>query len=201
MSLLTLENVSYRLPRGRELFSELSVKLKEGEALHIYGPNGSGKSTLIQLILGKVKSTRGRVARSTNQVAYLPQLQSLEFHLPVTLQDVLDILLPEIPAPKAVTGLGLLTTAQLGLLWNTASGGERQRTLLTALLLRKPELLVLDEPLNHLDRATRESLIRSLGKYLSAEKGRALVLVSHLSVSEMEEFGTTVRSIGIGDES
>lgn len=199
MSLIEIQNLSYTLPRGRELFRDLNLQLASGEALHIYGANGTGKSTLVSLLLGRIKPTKGRVRRFSTRLGYLPQLQNLEFHLPLKLIDVLNTLSDSFTEDRALK-LGLLSRSQFELLWNTASGGERQRTLLTALLLEEPELLVLDEPLNHLDAVTREAVVQALGRYIGGKEGRALVLVSHLSVHEIQRFGIRLVSLPLGNE-
>ncbi|MNT42241.1 putative ABC transporter ATP-binding protein [compost metagenome] len=67
----------------------------------------------------------------------------------------------------------------LSKLWNTASGGERQKVLLSALLAKKPKILILDEPFNHVDRDSALQLEESLQNYLQENPQSAMIMVSH----------------------
>lgn len=192
-------NIAYRTPAGRALFENLNFELKPGHLLLITGPNGSGKSTLLRILLGRLAPARGSVtcAVSPTRVAYIPQLQNMEFHLPVTLEDVIRISADKDTSTEQLESLGLLSEEQLKLTWNTASGGERQRTLLTCALLREPKLLYLDEPLNHLDRASQKGMIRTIVDFLTSRPDTAVVLVSHLGLAEMRDYPITVVPIDL----
>ena len=152
-----------------------SFTLKPGELLWITGPNGAGKSTLIQVLLGATKKKRGRVEWniSTRSIQYVPQLANSGFALPISLGDVLNMQAPfEHEEPR------LLDPNQMQLAWNTASGGERKRALLERAMRKNPHVLVLDEPLNHLDRASRDAIVSALAAFLSRGEG-AVIAVSH----------------------
>lgn len=189
--LIHATQLTYGTPTGKALASELTFQLHAGQILIITGPNGSGKSTLLKVLMGQVRPFRGRceVTVSRKKIGFLPQLQNTEFHLPLTLLDVLEISAGNKIEPREIIEIGLLDRAHLQLAWNTASGGERKRTLLTRLLLQKPSLLLLDEPMNHLDTESRKRVQRALSEYLSiagpiAQAGarnseRAIALVSH----------------------
>lgn len=169
------------------LFKDLSFTLEAGECVWLSGPNGSGKSTLVRLILGLDRPTRGNVDVKVgrHQIAYLPQLSNASVHLPLTLWNVMKISLNPVPDWKTIEALGLLSENHGRLSWNSASGGERSRTMLTISLLQKPSLLVLDEPFNHLDMDSRQKIMSALGNYLRAtDQGpRAAVVVSHEDLS------------------
>jgi ATPase subunit of ABC transporter with duplicated ATPase domains len=183
MMMLEASGLGYGVPRGPWLAREVSFRLESGQTLLVTGPNGSGKSTLLRVILGHHRAREGklRIGVPPGRIGILPQLQNTAFHLPLTLGDVLRIARRGRFDQEAALAIGLLEREQLGLAWNTSSGGERKRTLLTRILLQSPELLLLDEPLNHLDRASHERVRQALNRYLSGGEGkkRAIVLVSH----------------------
>ena len=159
--ILHAHSLSYSAPGGRVLATGLNFELKPGQILFVLGPNGSGKSTLINLILGFCKPLSGNLAVEVprSRVSHVPQLQNMEFHIPLTLRDVLNIASGESPDAQ-ILGWGLLEKEQLDLLWSTASGGERQKTLMTRALIGEPQLLILDEPFNHLDEVTHAQIFK-----------------------------------------
>jgi ABC-type Mn2+/Zn2+ transport system ATPase subunit len=189
--------LTYAAPGGRVLAEEISFAVGPGELLVLSGPNGSGKSTLLSLILGDLAPVSGRLINhvSRARTAVIPQLQNIEFHLPVTLRDVLEVAQHGPLSVEAVEDIGLLTRHQLDLAWNTSSGGERQRALMTRALLQDPQLLILDEPFNHLDTLSQTKILETLASFLKTDRPRAAVLVSHVALSEMERLGVTVNHV------
>ena len=176
---LEIIDLSYSTPNGRPLTSHLSLSARSGDLVLISGPNGSGKTTLLRILLGELQATRGslKLAITRQHIEYLPQLENKEFHLPLTLEDVLA--LPKLSDLNKALGFGLLTAEKLKLHWNTASGGERKKALLTRALLGEPELLVLDEPMNHLDPESRKTILEKLEDFLRGTPPRLVIMVSH----------------------
>jgi len=177
-TLLTLENLAWATPDGRDLGSGISLKLRQGQLLWIQGPNGAGKSSLLRVLISESRPKSGQVIvhPSRAEIGYLPQVQNRECHLPFTLGEVIAL------APRAqssVSDWGLIDENRLGFAWNQASGGERQRTLLTRELISGPKLLILDEPLNHLDDHSRTRMQATLSKLLQRPDAPAILLVSH----------------------
>ncbi len=203
--LLDASGLSWSTPEGRRLFHHLDFQLFAGQILLITGPNGSGKSTLLGQLLEGLEhaTTGGGILKSnvdTEEIAYIPQLQSLEFHLPLTLSEVIEIDLNQRIPEEEITRFRLLNADQLNRTWNTASGGERQRTLLTCVLLNSPRLLILDEPFNHLDNESQNGMLEAVLTYLreDSEETRAVILVSHLGITELEGAGVPVVRIELG---
>src|SRR5688500_16729411 len=91
--MLEMSSVSYAAPGGRTLVRDLSAVVAPSEALVVQGPNGVGKSTLLRVLLGRAPLLSGNITFSVapHRVAYLPQLANGEFHLPMTLEDVIRV--------------------------------------------------------------------------------------------------------------
>ncbi len=186
-AILEANDLAYATPLGEVLAEEIHFRLPPGGILLITGPNGSGKSTLLRVLLKQLVPMRGiiRCSLPAPRIQIIPQMQNLEFHLPMTLLDLLQFSVPGPLSLDAVRSVGLLEETQLGVSWNTASGGERQRALLTRALLQNPQLLFLDEPLNHLDPASQKSLLGKISEFLeesTPQKPHGVVLVSHAAL-------------------
>jgi len=148
----------------------VNFELSSGEVLVVRGENGAGKTTLVRTLLG-MNGEATQLDNRFERIAYLPQLVEKEFFIPTSLRDLLESL--------GVRELStrLLSTAQWSRLWNQASGGERQKALLTAALARPADLYVLDEPFNHLDPASKIRVVEWM-RELQGD-GAAFVLVAH----------------------
>ena len=160
----------------KEIFSDVTFALNEGEHLGIIGVNGCGKSTLIKLLLGKLTPTSGYVELGYNvQIGYYDQEnQNLD-----PKNTVLDELWNTYPNINEVVIRN--TLAQFRFIGEDVfkevralSGGERARLTLSKLILSDINLLILDEPTNHLDIDSREALESALEEF----KG-TIITVSH----------------------
>ena len=136
------------------VFEDIDVEISAGEIFCIVGPNGSGKTTLIRVLLGLLKPDSGEVRKKDGlRVGYVPQVFAVDPTLPLTVRRLLRLTQKpsrkEMEAGLAEVGAADLLDCPVG----TLSGGERQRVLLARALLRDPELLVLDEPIQNVDMA------------------------------------------------
>lgn len=191
-SMLTAERLSFATPDGRPLQENLSFDVQSGQLFLISGSNGCGKSTLLRILMGERIAEKGHATWSVarEKITYIPQLENTEIHLPVTLRDVLEMTPGRRPRESEYMRFGLLRKDLLPLAWNTASGGERKRTLLARALLTDPSVLVFDEPMNHLDVASRRIMIRVMKEFLDAatpENPRAIVMVCHQGLPDEED--------------
>lgn len=176
--ILQLEDLSYRYgTQEKFLFEHFSLNITEGNRIAFIGKNGQGKSTLIKLITSEMNPTTGEITKHKNlNIGYFGQHQI--HHLPSSLTALEYFLqcFPEVKEDKArgqLSSFGLpsqLATKPI----NKLSGGQKSRILFSLLSYRKPQILVLDEPSNHLDMRSIEALVTSLQEF----KG-ALILVSH----------------------
>lgn len=176
--LLAAQDLSYATPDGRPLVRGLSFAVRRGEILAVTGPNGVGKSTLLKVILADARPSSGDFKFGGKSLSFLSQLHNREFHLPLRLSDVLAFNQSGRFDPARASRFGLLSEGEMELSWNTASGGERQKTLLTQALLADANLLVLDEPMNHLDTAARRKLIDVL-LHLVQDGRQGVLMVCH----------------------
>ena len=160
------------------LVKGVSLVVEKGKIVTLIGPNGSGKSTTAKIALGIYKKIEGQVEKYTNNVGYVPQKISIDWTLPLRVNDFM--LLTENLKDDAVnealslTGVIHLKNKNLGNL----SGGEFQRVLLARAISRKPDLLVLDEPVQGVD-FTGEIALYELIKKISDTLNCGILLISH----------------------
>ena len=160
------------------LVEGVSLKVEKGKIVTLIGPNGSGKSTTAKIALGIYKNIEGTVEKYTNKVGYVPQKISIDWTLPLRVYDFMllteDISDEVIDEALTLTGVTHLKDKNLGNL----SGGEFQRVLLARAISKKPELLVLDEPVQGVD-FTGEIALYELIKKISEELNCGILLISH----------------------
>lgn len=149
-TLLALNNASV-VREGRKILDNISLDLQRGEIITIIGPNGAGKSTLLKLALGLISPTSGNVRKALNlRVGYMPQRLHIDSNLPLSTLRFLQLGGAKMPAINtALAEVGATGLEQHAV--QSLSGGEMQRVLLARALLRNPDLLVLDEPVQGVD--------------------------------------------------
>ena len=180
MSFLKADHLS--IGYDSPLQENVSFSLSSGEILIVSGPNGSGKSTFLKTVLGELKPLAGRIEFSSSslQIEHLPQLVSYDLPISVTLGEVLESF--EISDER----LRLLDPEFFAKKWNEASGGEKQKTLILSRLAKNCDLLILDEPFNHLDKQSTLDLKNFLVSLLDSQHLGSLVIVSHISTEIRE---------------
>jgi len=160
------------------LVEGVSLKVEKGKIVTLIGPNGSGKSTTAKIALGIYKNIEGTVEKYTNKIGYVPQKISIDWTLPLRVYDFMllteDISDEAIDEALVLTGVIHLKDKNLGNL----SGGEFQRVLIARAISKKPELLVLDEPVQGVDY-TGEIALYELIKKISDTLNCGILLISH----------------------
>ena len=175
--LVKLKDAGFRLNK-KWLVKGVSLQIEKGKIVTLIGPNGSGKSTTAKIALGIYKNINGEVEKYTDKVGYVPQKISIDWTLPLRVNDfmVLTENLKEesINEALSLTGVIHLKNKNLGDL----SGGEFQRVLLARAISKKPDLLVLDEPVQGVD-FTGEIALYELIKNISEKLNCVILLISH----------------------
>jgi len=175
--LVKLNNVGIQ-QNDKWLVKGVSLEVEKGKIVTLIGPNGSGKSTTAKIALGIYKNIEGNVEKLTNNIGYVPQKISIDWTLPLRVKDFMvltDNIKDElIDEALSLTGVIHLKEKNLGNL----SGGEFQRVLLARAISKKPELLVLDEPVQGVD-FTGEIALYELIKKISEKLNCGILLISH----------------------
>lgn len=176
-TLIRCDNISFY--RGQQLIlDKVQLSVASGEIVTLIGPNGAGKTTLARIMLNLLSPTKGeRWIKPDLTIGYLPQAFTPDPILPLTVKKLLqltDSSQASIEQALAEVGVFHLLKANLADL----SRGELQRVLLARTLLRKPEFLVLDEPLQGVDFAGEQELYRLI--YGIKERyGCGVFIISH----------------------
>jgi ABC-type branched-subunit amino acid transport system ATPase component len=149
--LVSLANAGVRRD-GTWLVRGVDLAVRPGEIVTLIGPNGSGKSTTAKMALGIHAPDEGTARRRPDvRVAYVPQKVSVDWTLPLTVERFLSLTArvkaADAEAALTATGIPHLRHAEV----RNLSGGEFQRALLARAICRKPDLLVLDEPVQGVD--------------------------------------------------
>ena len=155
------------------------MAVSNGEVVTLIGPNGAGKTTLVRVLLGLLQVDRGAVHRNASMsVGYVPQRIHFDFTLPLTVERLMTLTgrRSDATVREALeeTAVGHLVSARVSEL----SGGELQRVLLARALVRMPNLLVLDEPVQGVDY-TGEADLYELIAGIVDRRGCGVLLVSH----------------------
>lgn len=168
----------------RVVLEGVSFSINAGQIVTLIGPNGAGKTTLVRIALGLLDPDSGTITRREGlRLGYMPQSLHIEPTLPLTVYRFLHLALrgapkslniAEIEATLDLLKIPHLAAAQL----TGLSGGELQRVLLARALLRKPHLLVLDEPAQGVDIAGQAELY-SLIDSIAESQGCGVLMISH----------------------
>lgn len=176
--LVSLSNVGVRRD-GRWLVRGVDFSVSRGEIVTLIGPNGSGKSTTVKTAIGVLKADEGRVERASGlKVGYVPQKLAIDWTLPLTVRRLMTLTGPlcEADMAAALDAVGL--SHMLGAEVQHLSGGEFQRALMARAIARKPDLLVLDEPVQGVD-FSGEIAIYDLIRSIRNTTGCGILLISH----------------------
>ena len=165
--------------RDRAILDGVDLHVSRGEIVTVIGLNGAGKSTLVRALLGLIPATSGHVVRQAGlRIGYSPQHLHLDATLPLTVAGFLTLggaaRVSRLRDTLAEVGVADVLDSQVA----DISGGEFHRVLLARALLRKPDLLVLDEPLAGVDVAGQSELYRLIAD-IRDRYACGVLLVSH----------------------
>ncbi|MBR0555701.1 metal ABC transporter ATP-binding protein [Ciceribacter sp. L1K23] len=189
--LVTLRNAGVRRS-GRWLVRGVDFSVSPGEIVTLIGPNGSGKSTSAKMAIGVLKPDEGEVERHRPfTVGYVPQKLAIDWTMPLTVRRLMTLTMKlspvEIDAALHAVGIAHLREAEVQHL----SGGEFQRALLARAIARKPDLLVLDEPVQGVD-FSGEIALYDLITSIRKSTGCGILLISHDLHVVMAETDTVI---------
>lgn len=176
-TLIETQNISLSF-NNHSILEEVSIAVHSGEIVTVIGPNGAGKTSLVRIVLGLQKPSTGNLFRKHGlTIGYMPQKLQFDLSMPLSVRRFMRLSLPDnkaINSCLALTGVEHLANFSM----HTLSGGETQRVLLARALLRNPDLLVLDEPVQGVDVAGQSRLYQLIAD-IRAQKGCAVLMVSH----------------------
>ena len=175
--LVKLENAGvYR--SSKWLVRGISLAINKGQIVTLIGPNGSGKTTTAKMILNIMKTDEGMVIGNANKMAYVPQKINIDWTMPLRVIDFMKITSSlnntQITESLVMTGVDKLLYNQI----HSLSGGEFQRVLIARAIAKKPDLLVLDEPVQGVD-FNGEIALYNLIKEISVNLNCGILLISH----------------------
>lgn len=160
MNLLELENLNVFF--GKKLFlKDINLSIKSSTIYHLVGENGSGKSTLL-----------GELAKDAREleIGYLPQVAHQYPKVHFLLKDISNVEYPFYPKE--------LFTKE----WHKASGGERKKALIAKTFSEAKDLIILDEPFNHLDKKTCKQIVQCIEDFV--KNGKTVIFTAHEKLVE-----------------
>ncbi|MFD1200199.1 ATP-binding cassette domain-containing protein [Brucella gallinifaecis] len=164
---------------GRWLVRNVDLAINRGEIVTLIGPNGAGKSTTAKMALRILKPDEGEVRHITAlRIGYVPQKINIDRTMPLSVERLMTLTGPlskaDILHALDAVGISHLLKAEIANL----SGGEFQRALMARALARKPDIMVLDEPVQGVDFSGEAALYELIAK-LRDETGCGVLLISH----------------------
>ena len=177
-SLVTLDNAGV-FRSGKWLVRGVTMTVEPGEIVTLIGPNGSGKSTTAKMALNVIQPNEGTASKRQGlRVGYVPQKLLVDWTLPLTVSRFMRLTghIKESEAKAAMSATDTLHLSQSEV--RTLSGGEFQRVMLARAMATKPDLLVLDEPVQGVD-FNGEIALYELIKQIRDELHCGILLISH----------------------
>lgn len=167
--------------RGHEVLTRVDAAVHAGEIVTVIGPNGSGKTTLLRVLLGLLVPDRGSVhVRPGTRIGYMPQRLAVDPTLPLTVERFLamgaDRSVPRTVRKTTLAEVGAERVIDFPI--QDISGGEMQRVMLARALLREPDLLVLDEPVQGVDITGQHEVHALIGR-IRDRRRCGVLMVSH----------------------
>ena len=174
---IMMENATGAYEPDKLILEDISLHVEQGDRIAIVGKNGTGKSTLFKLLNGDLNPIKGNITRARNlKIGYYDQ--HFQDTMPSDVSPIkylmnLNLSLDEQNAHKYLGMFGL-DSSHHGIMIGSLSGGQKARVKLSSFGVTRPHLLLLDEPSNHLDMTTVDSLINALSLFTGA-----IIVITH----------------------
>ena len=156
--IINIENLSFSFDNNKQIFKNVNFSINAGDFACIIGKNGCGKSTLLKLILNLIKNDESKIQINTKYISYIPQSINFNKDFPITVKEFLKYNSKELKVPfshaKNLIEKYNLTDC-LNSLIGKLSGGQLQKLMLVRSLLKRTDLLIVDEPTNNLDEESK----------------------------------------------
>jgi zinc/manganese transport system ATP-binding protein len=201
-NLLEVNDVTFGYVPHKPVLENVSINIPKGRFVGLLGPSGSGKSTLLKIIIGLQKPWKGTIrflgnnstdsyVYSSKSIGFVPQVESIDWNFPVTVKEVIGMgiwnrsgVVPwfskdvEVMVGIILDDLGIYDSEFKNRQIRELSGGEQQRVFLARALIRKPTILVLDEPISGVDYNTREKIMEIL-RSLNHDLDMTIIMTTH----------------------
>jgi zinc transport system ATP-binding protein len=177
---------------SRVLVEGIDLAIRPGEIVTLIGPNGSGKSTTAKMVTGVLKPSMGQVLRQPRiTIGYVPQKLSIDWTLPLTVERLMTLTgrHPMADIERALDAVGAVHLRRAAV--QELSGGEFQRVLFARAMVRKPDLLVLDEPVQGVD-FSGELALYDLVRQIRDTTRAGILMISHDLHVVMAETDTVI---------
>jgi len=179
--LLEINNISISYNNKKSfVLKDISFSLQEGEILSVIGKNGTGKSSLLKAIAGIQKVYSGSIVKNTSNISYVPQKLELDTTFPLLVEEFFSIFHTSLPKNLISEYLLLFNVTELQKRnIHSLSWWEFQKILIINALLKKPDILLLDEPTSWIDVIGEELFYKNITEIKKTFPKLAIMLVSH----------------------
>ena len=187
MPILEFRNL-YKYFGKKLVLEDISFSINRGQVITVIGPNGAGKTTLAKIALDIEKPSSGLVIKKDKiSIAYVPQTFALNPSLPLDVRSFLEIF-SGWKVKNSYQDVIRLSSLDLSLddSIQTLSGGQMQQLLISAAVLRAPDLLIVDEPLQALDVTAQENFYNTL-EIVRQKYNAAILMISHDLLTVMQK--------------
>lgn len=178
-SLIRLKNI-FLIKNNKEILKNISLEIFDNEIISIIWSNWAGKTSLLDIILGLQKASKGDIEVNTNKIWYVPQKFIFDHSYPITVKELFDLYGINLDQNWEFKNIIKKLAINKFLIQKvgTLSGGELQKILILLAIMKKPEVLFLDEPTTWIDAMWEKDFYEFL-ELLHKEQRLSIVLISH----------------------